>query len=428
MHRLPVPCAKSPRSLIMMLAPGRRGIALIITLWVIIIMTIMAYSILHEANINVELTRQFRDRFLASVLARSGVGRAIVDLKNDLRLDMAAVGTNQAIDAKGDPWAREDDEYTDSNSDRRLLHGFYTVRVVDENRFLPVNTTNLVVYSMLLQVLGLDEKEAEKVAAAIVDYIDPDDRPSLLETEADTEDKAYANLIGSENRQIRVQDVSYRNKNDRINTLDELLQIYGVTPALYYGSAWTGEDDPRIRWRRPRYYQRINRPPDYRPGLRDVLSVYNDTGLNLNTVEPEVSHAVFAMATRSLSTGEDATNSLVRHRPEPRGSTRRPPRNTDALVSFAQLTGLGIDVSTAASARSVANLGGRAFAYRIRSTGTVRGVSYTIETIVDRDWDVITRDDSRGRNSRRGAVSRPRGREKQTHEAPAIRVIEWREF
>jgi len=410
----------------------RRGVALILTLWVILIMTIMAYSILHEANLNVDLTQQYRDRFYAMALARAGVGRAAVDLRNDLRLDEAAQGVDKAVDAKGDPWAREDEEYTDADSDGKMLHGTYTLRVVDDNRFMPAGVNNPLALKMLMQVLGMrDEEDAEKVAGAVVDYADPDDRPTAAELEAGvTENKYYEELIADDKRLRRDEQAPYRNKNDRIQTLDELLQIYGVTPELFYGSAWPKEEDDRLRWREPRYYNQIGRPPDWRPGLRDLMGIYAGNSINLNTVEPEVAHALFAVATNSLSAGEDAANSLVRRRPEPRG--KRQPKNDTAFISFAELPQAGIDINIAAGARAAGNLSGRSTTFRIRSTGTVRGVSYTIEAVVEREWDIIARDDGRlpqNRQSRR--PPRQRGERRGADDSgqePALRVVEWREF
>src|SRR5690606_27833648 len=114
---------------------------------------------------------------------------------NDMNYDLAD-RTQDIFDAKGDPWARIDEEYTNSDSNQRMRHGTFTVRVTDENSLLPINLANKTVLMYLLRVLGLDDdEEVERTAAAIIDYYDEDDLPVLEETEYDYEDRAYEELI-----------------------------------------------------------------------------------------------------------------------------------------------------------------------------------------------------------------------------------------
>jgi type II secretory pathway component PulK len=390
---------------------------------VVVIMTIMAYSILYEANLSVDLTKQFRDRFYAMVLARAGVGRAAVDLSNDLRLDIANRGEGPIIDAKGDPWAREDEDYTDVQLD----HGTFTVRVIDENRFLPVNFRSSSGIKYLLEMLGLDDdEELDNASSAVKDYVDPDDEPSMEEKPADSENRAYEKLIEEDLRMARNERATYVNKNDQMQTKDELLSIYGISDHLFFGSAWPEDDeDDRLKWRRPRYYDRIDKPRDYKPGLRDLVTVYPILGVNINTMEPEVAHALFSIASDSIKDGEDNAKRLLDKRPEPRGDRR--PRNDNAFGSRTDLPGAGISVNAVNGAQQGTFLLARSNIFRIESVGKVRDTEYKIEVILNREWDSISRDESRGsgNNRRRRAT---RDDDEQLAEMPALRVLEWREY
>lgn len=416
----------------MKLPRRRRAVALVITLWLIVVMTVVAYTTLFEANIAVELTRATRDRFYARMMARSGLGRAMVDLLNDKRLDQAvAEAGEQPFDAKGDPWAATGDDYTDVE----MIPGRFTVRVVDEESLFPVRRPSLFNLMGLMEMLGVKEQEERnKIAAAIMDYVDFDDIPRFDNAPAElNEDEAYADLIKEDLRLRRGETVPYRKKNDRLQWVDELLDIYGVSPDLYYGSAWNGEKDRRISFRRPRYYGNQDFERDYRPGLRELVGTYNTGQLNVNTARPEVLQAAFSNTPEGGGAGEDAAARIARYRPEPRGSGGR----VDNGKAFRNIGEVAQEagVNNQILSQAVQSIRFQTFSnvFRIRSEGYVRGSRHAIEVVVKREWDVLQRDDSRGLNVGPGRdaelrKNRARGNDdKDLFQEPALRALSWRE-
>lgn len=413
----------SPKPLTPRRRAARRAMALLITLWVVVVMSVIAYTTLFEANLNVELTRQARDRFYARMAARSGIGRAMVDLRNDLRIDRFVAQEEAPIDAKGDPWAETGKEYTDVP----LGRAFFTVRVIDEESLLPFSSSRPEAMARLLGVLGMQrDDEASRVAAAIVDYIDFDSTPRFDNAPDSGEDRAYAALIVEDRRLRRDARVSYRNKNDNIIRLDELLDVYGVSPALYYGSEAGAEEDPRLRWRAPRYFRRFDFERDYRPGLRELLSVVNPGRVNINTARPEVLHALFAVAEAiGLRGGEDAANEIVSRRPEPRGTGRVD--NSKAFRTPIELREAGVDQQALSAASSIVVFSVTSNLFRITSTGRSGTASVRLEATLRRDWDAFERDDSKvERGARTGSPRRGRDGDQQIEE-PALRVLQWLE-
>jgi type II secretory pathway component PulK len=409
----------------------RRAVALVLTLWLIVIMTVIAYSTLFEANINVELTRSIRDRFYARVAARSGVGRAMVDLLNDKRFDMAtAEAGERPFDAKGDPWASVEDDYVGV----ALTPGQFTVRVEDEESRLPLSERiQLPQLMALMEVLGMKEEEdRERTAAAIIDYMDFDTAPRFNGATEETEDASYAELIIEDLRLRKDAAVAYRKKNDRIQWVDELADIYGVSGELFYGSVWTDKPDKRLSWRRPRYHSdRYGYERNERPGLRELVTVFPTGGLNLNTARPEILHAIFSSNSEGLKAGEDAAKKILSERPEPRSDHN--PNNNDAFKTPNDLANAGVTGQALAQNNPGMRLQVNSNYFRIISEGEVRGARHRIETVVRRDWDSFQRDDTRGlengggRSGRQGET-RSRGRdEDQLIQAPALRVLTWTE-
>jgi len=410
---------------------SRRAVALLVTLWVVVLLSIMAYSAMFEANLNIDLTRLDRDRFYARMMARAGIGRAMLDLRNDLRYDRARSATEPAFDAKGDAWAKIDETYTDVP----MTSGKFTVRVTDEDSLLSLERPAPTAVSALLEVLGMeDEEERDQTTSAILDYIDQDDVPRFANATSAKENDAYAELIVDANRLRRDADVSYRSKNDRILVPDELLDVFGVTPALYFGEA-SGQEDKRLNFRPPRYYRRQREDAgDLRPGLRDLVSTFSRSRLNVNTARPEVLQALFSLGGADMKAAEEAANEVVTRRPEP--TTGRRVDNDKAFRSGAELSEMGVSAQALSFISATLSIQVTSNTFRIVSTGECRGVKHTITAIVRREWDSYVRDDTRGLDGEPQGIGPKRGSDTGTKrrdeeganfEHPALRVLSWRE-
>jgi len=79
--------------------------------------------------------------------------------------------------------------------------------------------------------MGLKEKEAQQVAAAILDWRDPDDL--ALPPGVGKEDEYYSALAAKRSRQRwdKGDPPIYRCKNDRFSSVDELLSVAQLVPA-----------------------------------------------------------------------------------------------------------------------------------------------------------------------------------------------------
>nr|WP_242467550.1 type II secretion system protein GspK [Thiocapsa imhoffii] len=93
------------------------------------------------------------------------------------------------------------------------------IRVFNESSRIDLNEASPELLSALLTVLGVAEGEAVALAAAMVDWRDEDD---------------LALLHGAEAAEYRQQERAVGPKNAPFMVVEELLQVLGMTPELYW--------------------------------------------------------------------------------------------------------------------------------------------------------------------------------------------------
>ncbi|HPB32422.1 MAG TPA: type II secretion system protein GspK, partial [Candidatus Sumerlaeota bacterium] len=208
----------------------RRGVLLILTLWMVTVLSLIAYSLAYEMRLEVRLTKLKKDNLLAYQLAKAGVAKAVCDLKNDMVIDRAE--GSEEFDAEGDVW-----KFYEDKVNIPLGAGTFSVRIIDEESLLNLNSISpFVMEKLALYFLG-DGEDAEenalKIAQAVQDWRDADD--TSISDQGITERQLYRQLI-AEDWGIRGTDaelseqIFYRIKNDVFTTVEELLDVYGVTP------------------------------------------------------------------------------------------------------------------------------------------------------------------------------------------------------
>lgn len=91
------------------------------------------------------------------------------------------------------------------------------VRITDTAGLVDLNASSQEMFELLLKGIGVSSQEAERLAAAIVDYRDPDDVASVGGAES-FEYRQAGRLVGP--------------KNAPFDSVDELDQVLGLTPDL----------------------------------------------------------------------------------------------------------------------------------------------------------------------------------------------------
>mgnify|MGYP001058911761 CR=1 FL=1 len=378
-------------------ARRQRGVILVLALWLIVVLSLIAYSLAYEMQIETMLTSQRRDSTRALEVARLGVARAIADLKNDAVMDHVADLHNPGIispfDGPGDLW-RETQDYTDVKAAKDAI---YTVRISDEESKLPLNMANLnqlEVFKDLLRVLGESDRDAEDIGCAVFDWIDPDDIP--VGQQGESELTYYSEIIAHDERlRWDANDPALIHPlNDNFVAVEQLLTVPGMTPELYYGY------DPNDEHEVSRREELLAHGRAVKPGLRDCVTVVSSGQLNVNTARPEVLAAIFARAAGgSVEQGKQMADKLR----SAIGATSKKPNNDKAprtMQELAQVLGSeGQLILTQAG--SIQPLSVRSSTFLITAEGTILDskrepkVTRRAEAMVSRSFESFTLNDQK---------------------------------
>jgi general secretion pathway protein K len=253
------------------------GAVLILVLVMISILVVLAVETLRAMQVEEAGARYFQDSFQAEGLAKSGVHVAMALLLKD--------GEENQVDHLGEPWAQLGQTGAEAPLDLGDI-GTLDGQVVDECGKFPINY--LVndqgalqpEYEQVLERLltsppfQMEPEGAKALIAAIKDWLDPDDDP--------TEDG------GAEVDYYQSLDKPHGCKNGPITSLAELLLIRGMTESLYYGK-------------------------EGGPGLKDLVTVYSNGKININTAGPEVLNALLSPSTAS-DTAANWVESVIAYR------------------------------------------------------------------------------------------------------------------
>ena len=177
---------------------GRRGIALISVLWVLVLLSLIAASFSRTTRTEVEFARNLVDNAKAEALADAGVYRAIIGVSEPLESDKwLANGTPYVIQFPG---------------------GEVTVTIQDEVGKIDLNETQDSLLQGLFTLAGVEPLVSWGLVDAIVDFRDTDH----LTKAKGAEDKEYA-----------AAGLPHDAKDAPFESVEELRQVMGMTYDLY---------------------------------------------------------------------------------------------------------------------------------------------------------------------------------------------------
>jgi general secretion pathway protein K len=213
------------------------GIILITVLWVLVILSLLSLSLAHQAKIEVKLASHYRKEAQLRQLAKAAVRAAVTELASD---------TND-YDAMNETWRKGPSQLGDCLYD---IIGKYPQQgigieyaIVDGESKLNINEVSNWI---LLELPEVDEE----IADSIIDWRDENDYPLTY----GAEDAYYQSLENP-----------YPCKNAPFDLADELLLVRGITDEIFYGG---GEENA--------------------PALKDLLTVWGDGKINVNTAREEI--------------------------------------------------------------------------------------------------------------------------------------------
>ncbi len=234
------------------LAGDERGFALLAVILVLALMSVVVTEFAFSMRLEASMVRAYRDAILGRNLAEAGIQQAIREILTDANvqaLDEDGQVAFYSVPAGSTALTRVP---TLQRTDVPLGAGTFSYRITDEESRLNVNAGVPDRMQRLLTAVGVDRIERDAIVDSIEDWRDANDtnRPNGAETED------YMKLP-----------VPYRARNGNFQDTDELLQVKGMTPEIYYG-----HDDKR--------------------GLSEVVSARSRGTVNVNTASEPVLSAL----------------------------------------------------------------------------------------------------------------------------------------
>ncbi len=245
------------------ISPGARlqnehGFALLLSLLIVVLLVVIIFEADHQIRADLRAAGNFRDDLKAEFLARSGISAGEALLKEDSKISPGHDGLEEL-------WASPIPEYP-------LGDGFLSGFIVDEERKINVNT--LVITNNAKLIVDQTRKQQLQrlftlldvnpdLVDAIGDWLDTDDVPQPY---------------GAESPTYRSRDPAYSARNGKMQTLQELHMIQGITNEIYNT-------------------------------ISPYLTVYGEGKLNVNTAD--------SLVLQSLDEGIDETEArrMIENRP-----------------------------------------------------------------------------------------------------------------
>jgi general secretion pathway protein K len=282
------------------------GYALVMVIWAVVFLIIVSTTFVISTRLTTAMTRNLKEKTISYSLALRGYNEAIKYLLSDKDLGI------DFIDEKGTL-------YLDTSTPPlpkvlKFEEGISEVEIIPEDSKVNLNYVQPHVLRRLFQNLGYEPEKVDEMVDSLKDWIDPDDAHRLN----GAEDEYY-------------REFGYTAKNDRLDTVYELVLIKGFGKEVVYGT---------------------NR----RPPLYKFVTTFGKGGVNIN---------VASVATlKLLGVTDTETETIMSFRRTQTGGMRSIP---------SRLVSLGF-TKTASSI------------FRINVTGRYKdsGIGYNIQSVVKR--------------------------------------------
>ncbi|MEO8672533.1 MAG: type II secretion system protein GspK [Tahibacter sp.] len=174
------------------------GVAFILVLWVIALISIVLGSFAVIARTENLQARHLFDSVAARYAAEAGIHRAVYELRNP------------------DPLTRW---VADGRPYEFLFDGIkISVKLTDDSGKVDMNVADVVLLKALFVSSGIEETKADELADAIIDWRDPDD---------------LVGAHGAESSEYKSAGLKYRPRNAPFETVSEIQQVLGMDYDIY---------------------------------------------------------------------------------------------------------------------------------------------------------------------------------------------------
>jgi len=178
------------------------GVALIVVLWMLVVMTAIAMAFSQQVRTEVMLTANYQNQAKALSLAEAGIWRGTAMVLNRT----IAENNGENINLAGSIYELDSD------------HGKLNVSLQSSSGLIDLNRASPEIIKALLQTVDTTAETQQTILDSLLDWRDEDD---------------LKRLVGAEDDDYRAQGLSYGPSNGLMNSVSELARVYGVTSAEY---------------------------------------------------------------------------------------------------------------------------------------------------------------------------------------------------
>jgi general secretion pathway protein K len=233
---------------------SREGSALLVALWVLVILSLIVGSFAFEVQLESMLVSHKRKKFRAEMLARSGIeyaGALIAARSRANELEIADMAEDQDGFMQAALYIKRG---LPAPSEIQLGDGSFRVTIESAEAGRNANLLTRQEWLDILEMANMPSTEWDAMIDCLGDWIDSDDLHKLDGAESD--DPFY-------------EERGYPVKNAPLDSVDELLLVKGWGEDILYGTE-ADEDGDAIF------------------GIADILTVWGDGRVNLNTASTDV--------------------------------------------------------------------------------------------------------------------------------------------
>jgi type II secretory pathway component PulK len=250
------------------------GIALILVMGAIIVLTALVGGFTYSMKVEARLAQNYHNDAEMEWMARSGVELARYVLSQELQSP-----EGRMYDSLSQKWAGGVGNMTNealagiSLTDNEIGNGRFSIKIIDQERRFNINNTDRFVLGHALTMMNVDASQHATIIDSIMDWRDPDDDPGLNGTESDS----YLRL-----------ETPYYAKNGPIDDMTELLLVNGMTPEIFWGSGSTNVvRDPSQPVALPGAQRHLDEMPYITTGMNDLFTAVSAPQVNINTCSAE---------------------------------------------------------------------------------------------------------------------------------------------
>lgn len=433
-----------------------RAVVLVITLWIIVVLGVIASSLAFDVQVGSKLAMLQREQFMAYNLAKSAVSVGITHLQNDMIIDYQE-NPNQTYDAFSDVWAMrdlKDKERVVQVDPKSRPDRTYELKIEDEEGRIPLNSANFKVMKAMMEYYGFEAPDSDEIGYAIVDYRDQDDMSGM--EPGSYENEYFSAKMGQRVKtQMAADQLAYRTPNEKFFTTDQLLDVYGLNqfPQVYLGYDPEAKEEAEMAARdsaamgrnvRQKRERKRGRGREELP-IRDIVTVMTDGQgqgkVNFNTASVEVMTILIHAATdfASIEQAKAAAESIADFRGD---SDKRAPDTDQAFKSIKDIAQVpGLDVGALSKLGSLGiQPSFKSDTFRITGIGTTRNAQREVQAVVQRKLEVYNPDDAQLASNRGRGIDKKRTEKRDRRRSgnkrgdrpddnyiriPAVRVVQW---